>query len=196
MAWALVISLPSQPAVADSNLFNNGPYMAYENWRKRTINYVAINQDIKGFFNEFSRITDVQTNVSGKVRGRLQNKRFSQSAENILNTLSDDYSLQWYYDGAVLYITSNTEAVTRLIPMGNISAYRLREELSHLGLYDKRFTFRFSPSSRMIMVAGPPRYVATIEAAMSTLADNRNHQPFTIIRGGRIDHESVVPLQK
>ncbi len=165
-------------------------------WHARTFRYAVIKQDLKSILEEFGYIMNVQVDVSPKIRGYVENKSFSASAHNVLQSISRDYAVQWYYDGATLYFTSEDEAITRLIPMSGISPYRLRDELSHLGLYDGRYTFRFSPESRMVLVAGPPRYVSTIEAAMTTLTDRSNQRPFTIIRGGRIEEGFVVPLQK
>ncbi len=183
-------------AYADADLFRQPINSSFGNWQSQRVHYVAIDQSVPNFLDEMGKNLNVRVDVSRQIRGRLQDRRFNAAASQVLDSLSDEYNFQWYFDGAVLYITSETEAVTRLIPLGGLSAYRIREELSGLGLYDKRFTFRFSPTSRMIMVAGPPRYVATIEAALTTLSDSGNRQPFTIIRGGRIDQERVIPLQQ
>lgn len=198
VALALVLAtqgLAPSLAWADADLFSRervegGP------WQSRTFRYVALDQDIKALMAEFGRSVGVRTEISTHVRARIQKKRYNMLATSFLSELARDYNLQWYYDGSALYVTTTGEAVTKLIPLGAVSATRLQEELRMLGLYDGRYTFRYSSTSRMILVSGPPRFVSTIEAALATLADQRNRQVFTVIRGGRVSQDSVVPLQK
>ena len=186
-----------QHAYADADLYGRPAETGRLGaWQQRTFKYVAIDQDIRGLMAEFGRVVGVRTEISTHVRARIQKRRYNQSATAFLNDLSREHGLQWYYDGSALFITSTGEAVTRLIPLGSVSATRLQEELRMLGLFDTRYTFRFSPSSRMILVSGPPRFVATIEAALATLADQRNRQVFTVIRGGQVSHDTVLPMQK
>ena len=87
-----------------------------------------------------------------------------------LDRIATTHNLIWYYDGAALYIYGAGEIATILIDLKYMKAAEVRAMLAELGVEDERFPMKTTSNDELVMVAGPPRYVALV-AEMIAKAD-------------------------
>ena len=76
--------------------------------------------------------------------------------------MATPHNLIWYYDGAALYLYSSGEIATMLIDLQYMKAGEVRSMLAELGVEDARFPLKTTSNDELVMVSGPPRYVALV----------------------------------
>lgn len=140
-------------------------------------NYTVIDQDLAAALQEFGANLKLKVNVSPEVKGRIQGRIPEGTAQAFLDRLAANYNLEWYYDGGVLYITSAKENRTQLLVLSPIGYDGLKGALDALQISDGRFPMRPAPSKGMVMVSGPPRYVALVEQTLGGLVAEEQARP-------------------
>jgi type III secretion protein C len=161
-------------------------------WPPEPYRYTIIEQDLTNVLQEFGRNTGLRVEVSSEVRGRVRGPLPELKARDFLDHLARGYGLEWYFDGFRLYVTSTKEDASRILPLGSVVLQRLETALTDLSLNDARFPLRAIRQSDMVLVAGPPQYLAMVERTLVAL-NPRHGQPseVTVYHG---DHVEVVKL--
>lgn len=161
-------------------------------WPAEPYRYTIIEQDLTSVLQEFGRNSGLRIEVSTEVRGRVRGPLPELKARDFLEQLARGYGLEWYFDGFRLYVTSAKEDASRILPLGSVPLGRLETALTDLSLNDARFPLRAIKQSDMVLVAGPPQYLAMVERTLAAL-NPRHEQPseVTVYHG---DHVEVVKL--
>lgn len=141
--------------------------------------YTVIDQDLGAALQEFGSNLKVKVNLSPEVKGRIQGRLPEGTAQDFLDRLAANYNLEWYYDGSVLYVTSARENRTQLLVLSPITYDRLKAALDALDIADARFPIRPAPGKGVVMVSGPPRYVALVEQTLAGLVAEEQARPKT-----------------
>lgn len=148
-------------------------------WQVPQWTLVARGMDLCEALNSFAVAEGMSVVISPKVKGTLSGDFREVPAGEFLNRLATLHNLTWYYDGAALYIYSAGEIETILANLSYMKAEEVRQMLLELGVEDARFPIKTTQNGEIIMVSGPPRYVALI-AEMIQRADRlREERTFT-----------------
>jgi type III secretion protein C len=77
----------------------------------------------------------------------------------MLERLSEQLGLIWYFDGQSVYVYDGSEIKSSMVSLHNISLAQLSAFLKSAGLYDKRYPLKGSPGSATFYISAPPVYV-------------------------------------
>jgi type III secretion protein C len=142
-----------------------------------TYTYTVINQDLSAALQEFGSNLNIKVNVSQEVRGRIQGRLPDLPPLGFLNRLASLYNLEWYFDGQVLHVTSARESQSRLLVPGPVPFERLASTLAAFDVADERYAVRPAPNTQLVLVTGPPRFVALVEQTLNGLIAEEQARP-------------------
>ncbi|EIM31010.1 secretin N-terminal domain-containing protein [Microvirga lotononidis] len=131
--------------------------------------YTVLDQDLSAALREFGNNLKISVNVSAEVKGRVRARMPDLPPREFLDRLTELYDLQWYFDGLVLYVSAAKEAQTRMLVLAPIRFEAVRTALDDLGISDDRYVVRPAPGNGLILVSGPPRFVALVEQTFNSL---------------------------
>lgn len=134
---------------------------------------------------EFGRNIRVSTKIGDGVAGRRVRNDFAVlPARDFLQRLCDSYGLVWYFDSAVLHISSESEVRTELINLSSVAPDRLMEKLDALGVSDPRFGIRVNEDSSVVAVSGPPSFLELVGKTLSALEKAHAPRPVREVTNG------------
>ncbi|WP_296180660.1 type III secretion protein [Pseudomonas sp. UBA1879] len=131
-------------------------------WFEQPYAYVLVEQDVRAALEEFGHNLGLIVVMSDKVRGKARSTLRGRSAGEFLTRLCDTNGLSWYYDGNILYLSSDTETGTRLFTAQAHSA-QLENWLNSLDVYGKQLSSRVGPNGDELFVSGPPAYLSMVQ---------------------------------
>ena len=140
-------------------------------WRLPTYTLMARDMDLRVALDTFAVAEGLSVVMSPSVTGVFSGDFSDVSPEKFLDKLATTHNLIWYYDGAALYLYGAGEIATMLIDLQYMKAGEVRTMLAELGVEDARFPLKTTSNDELVMVSGPPRYVALV-AEMIAKADN------------------------
>jgi type II secretory pathway component GspD/PulD (secretin) len=147
-------------------------------WPKEPYRYLVIDQDLRDVIAEFGRNMKIPVRISESVtRRRIRNDVAVSSPRDFLQRLCESYGLVWYFDGAVLYVSDESEVQTEQIGTGSIDPQTLISELDALGGADPRFPIRAAGERRLIAVSGPPPYRAFVRQTLNAMEHSSGSRP-------------------
>jgi type II secretory pathway component GspD/PulD (secretin) len=139
-------------------------------WPAGQYRYLVVDQDVRDILTEFGRNLSITVKVSDQVVPRRIRGRLPVSgAKEFLNRLCESYGLVWYFDGAVLHVSAESEVRTELVNIGSFNPSGVNEKLQALGISDARYPIRSTPDARVMSVSGPPAYLALVRDTVSTM---------------------------
>ena len=156
--------------------------------------YTVIDQDLPAALQELGSNLAIKVNVSPEVKGRIQGRMPEGTAQEFLERVAANYNLEWYYDGSVLYVTSARENRTQLLVLSPIGFDRLKSALDALQISDARFPIRPAPGNGVVMVSGPPRYVALVEQTLAGLVAEEQARPKPSAEAPKVTAPKVTTL--
>jgi type III secretion protein C len=176
--------LPMIPLIifASAALGSEQASAAEPNWPSEPYNYIVVDQDLRAALEEFGNHYGMSVQVSDDVHGRVRGKLPPMAPREFLDRLATTYGLAWYYDGSILFVTPVAQMVSKLLPLGGASFTELMNDLKHLEIYDDRYPLRYSPGDKLLLVAGPQRYVDLVEQTLEAVAAQRAPE-IRVIRG-------------
>ncbi len=131
-------------------------------WRMPTYTLVARDMDLRVALNSFAVAEGLSIVMSDSVAGQFSGDFREVPALEFLEKLATVHNFTWYYDGAALYLYSAGEIQTLLIDLQYMKAGEVRTMLAELGVEDRRFPIRTTSNDELILISGPPRYVAIV----------------------------------
>ena len=139
-------------------------------WKLPSYTLVARDMDLRVALDTFAVAEGLSVVMSPSVAGTFSGDFKDVAPSQFLDKVATTHNLIWYYDGAALYLYGSGEIATMLIDLQYMKAGEVRAMLSELGVEDSRFPLKTTSNDELIMVAGPPRYVALV-AEMIAKAD-------------------------
>jgi type II secretory pathway component GspD/PulD (secretin) len=175
---ALMVAAP--PCIAAEPAWPSGPYQ-----------YSVVEQDLTTVLQEFGRNTGLRLDVSAEVHGRVRGPWPQLAPREFLEHLCTSYGLEWYFDGFRVYVSAAKENASHLSSRGAVSFDRLEATLRDLGASDERFPLRAVKQSDLLLVSGPPQYVALVERTLAALKAGINPRKelpsvVTVYRGDQV----------
>jgi type II secretory pathway component GspD/PulD (secretin) len=131
-------------------------------WFATPYAYVLVEQDVRAALEEFGHNLGLIVVLSDKVRGQSRSNVRGESAGDFLTLLCDSNGLSWYFDGNILYLTTDAETGTRLFKARGQNLEQLQDYLASLDVYGKQMSVRPGPDGEELFVSGPPAYLAMV----------------------------------
>jgi type III secretion protein C len=138
-------------------------------WPSGPYQYSVVEQELAVVLQELGRNTGLRVEVSAEVHGRVRGPLPALTPREFLDYLCASYGLEWYFDGFRLYVSSGKENASRMISRGPVPLDRLNATMRELALSDERFPLRAVEQSDLLLVSGPPQYVALVERTLTAL---------------------------
>ena len=140
-------------------------------WKLPSYTLVARDIDLRVALDTFAVAEGLSVVMSPSVAGSFSGDFKDVSPSDFLDRIATTHNLIWYYDGAALYLYGSGEVATMLLDLQYMKAGEVRSMLAELGVEDARFPLKTTSNDELVMVSGPPRYVALV-AEMIAKADN------------------------
>lgn len=148
-------------------------------WRLPAYTLVARDMDLRTALDTFAVAEGLSVVMSKSVGGVFSGDFKDVAPAEFLDKIATTHNLIWYYDGAALYLYGAGEIATMLIDLQYMKAGEVREMLSELGVEDARFPLKTTSADELIMVSGPPRYVALVAEMVDKADKLREKRSFT-----------------
>lgn len=132
--------------------------------------FTAIDEDVRDAIRQFAGDVRIPVNVSDAVTGRIHGRISADTPSSFLDLVSSSFGLNSYYDGYTLYMTADSENVSRTVRVPPESMDAFLKGLDSSGISDKRFILRPLPDQASVLVSGPPHYVDLVSQAASSLS--------------------------
>lgn len=87
----------------------------------------------------------------------------------LIESLSRELGLIWYFDGRVVYVYDHAEAKTMMYTMPAGMLDELRAFLKSAALYDPQYPFSATRDKGAVYLSGPPKYVDIVSTAVEML---------------------------
>lgn len=140
-------------------------------WKLPAYTMVARDMDLRDALDTFAVAEGLSVVMSQSVMGVFSGDFKDVPPSEFLDKIATTHNLIWYYDGAALYLYGAGEISTMLIDLQYMKAGEVRAMLSELGVEDARYPLKTTSKDELVMVSGPPRYVALV-AEMISKADS------------------------
>jgi len=150
-------------------------------WRASPYTLTARNMPVREALDTFGVAQGVPIVSSDAVDGVVSGDFRDVPAGEFLNRLATIHNLTWYYDGATIYVYAASEVQTMLLDLRYMKAAEVGSLLAELGVEDERFPIKTASNGEMIMVSGPPRYVALVAEMIARADKLREQRTFTEI---------------
>lgn len=131
-------------------------------------------QNVREVLQELSLAIGVPIRVSESVQGRVSASFSEATAEDLLDTIARERSLDWRYDGRSVEVTARSEQVTRILGFEGVRTRELADALRSLGVYEDQFPLT-AVEGEFGMLVAPPGYVALVEVVLAELIE-RNRE--------------------
>lgn len=154
-------------------------------WQTERFDYTAAGAPLKDALSELAAQTHVRIEVAPDVRGSVSG-RFSLAPQAFLSTMASTYAVSWYYDGTILHVAPQADRRTLAMRLNYASTDALLAQLSRTGGSDPRFAPQVDEATHTMVVAGPPAYVARVEATARELERGARESVPTAVK--------IVPL--
>lgn len=131
-------------------------------WRAPLYSLTAQGMPLRQALETFGTAQGISVVMSGAVGGAFSGAFKDVPAGEFLERVATTHNLIWYYDGAALYLYGSGEIQTFLLDLKYMKAEEVRSLIRELGVEDARYPIKTASNDELIMVSGPPRYVALV----------------------------------
>lgn len=146
------------------------------------ISYYALQQTVRMAMKDIGTQINVPVIIASNVKGKIAAGKYEGKAREVLDQMVADANLHWYYDGRAIQVTNVKDAVMHVVQLNTITFDTLKQTLEVIKLDTEGFPMRHDASNNMVIVYGPPKYVATIEVVAHHLSNRAKFKP-DVIRG-------------
>ena len=138
-------------------------------WNNEPFSYTVVDQDLRDLLGELGARMGVSVRVSDAVKARVRGRLPPAPPQEFLKHLAAIYGFEWFYHGGTLWVSASSENQTKLLRLGPVEFNQLANTMQDLGVSDERWPLRNSSDAGIVMVNGPPRYVAMTEQSLTAL---------------------------
>lgn len=131
--------------------------------------YEAKDVALTELLHEMSQKTSLPIVVGDGVSGRADVSNVGGSVRQLLDRLSDDGRVRWWFDGAAVHVEGPV-MVSRLLPLQGVHPSDLREALRAIGLTANEYPMLAGGDARMVRIVAPQGYVDAVEQTIAALA--------------------------
>ena len=140
-------------------------------WQGKQYGYFASGETMQKILIEFAASYGIPAKVSEKLTVPVNGKFESQSADSFLKQLSSVSSMEWYYDGHMLYFYSPDESQNAVIRLKNLDTDKFYQTISVLPWWQINSHWTAMKDQKLIFVAGAAQFVERVQE-VAALLDN------------------------
>lgn len=129
-----------------------------------------IKQSLPDFLSQLASRNNFDLTISGSVSGNLKKISLPLQAELVLEELSRSFGLEWHMQGKHLYVSNSLENTNRLINLGNLNLFQLKQLIAKSGLNPGANKMTYLEEKNAITLIGSSIYISRVEALI------KNHQ--------------------
>lgn len=138
-------------------------------WPDEPLAYTVVDQDLRDLLAEIGARLGVRLRVSDAVKARVRGRLPPAPPREFLARLASIYGFEWFYDGGTIWVSAPSESQTRMMQLGPVAMEQMAGAMDELGLSDPRWPLLGSEQAGVVVVNGPPRFVAMAEQALAAL---------------------------
>lgn len=150
-------------------------------WKTETYSLVARSMSLRQVIETFTAAEGIASVLSDSISGIISGDFSDIPCAEFLDRLCALHNLSWYWDGATLWLYGAGEMQTILLDLRYMKAGEVRAMLAELGVEDPRFPLKTASEDELIMVSGPPRYVALVSEMIQKADSLREKRTFNEI---------------
>lgn len=128
-------------------------------WSKRDLAITARDQNLRDYLQDFFAQQGLAVQLSDGVRGQVSGSFSPANFDRLLN----GFGLLPYFDGGIVHIYSNAEAVSRTLTVDPALVRNVVRTMALLEMPDRRNTFKALEREGVIVVSGGRRFVEQVE---------------------------------
>nr|WP_205298850.1 MULTISPECIES: type III secretion system outer membrane ring subunit SctC [Pantoea] len=132
-------------------------------WSEGAYAYAAQNTPLKTVLQDFATSHSVSLNIPVDFDVNVDGRLRADSPSDFLNRLGLQYRFQWFVYNDTLYISRQSDQISRRIKVSADAAPDLKQALTDVGLLESKFGFGELPDDGVVIVTGPPEYVRLIQ---------------------------------
>jgi len=151
--------------------------MAEPSWPGGIYSYVVVNQDLRDVLQQFGVNTGLRIALSDKVQGHVYGPIPSLVPRQFLDSLAQQFGLEWVYDGSIISVSSVSESQTEMLFLQNVPFGKLHAGLEAAGLLDARYQFRPVMDGHTALISGPPRYISLANDGFAAIMADKPAPP-------------------
>ena len=159
LALVLGVLLASCPAFAAQGGFSR-PYTHY-----------ADDEDLTAILTNFARSQGLGASFTPGVVGKVSGRFDAVPPETFLKGMQAAFGVAWYRLGSTLYFYSESELSRTFVTPRAMTAERLYQMLRQSAVFSSQLPATLAPGGAMIVVSGPPSYLAQISAAVTAFEE-------------------------
>lgn len=134
-----------------------------------------IKQSLPDFLSQLTSRNKLKLTMSESVSGTLEKISLPLQTELVLEELSTSYGLEWHMQGRHLYVSNSLENTNRLINLGNLKLFQLKQMIAQAGLNPGANKMTYLAEKNAVTLIGSAKYIARVEQLISqyqTSSDN------------------------
>lgn len=151
-------------------------------WPDAPYSYFASNARLDAVLAEFASSFSLALNLGPGVGGTVNGRFTTRNPTEFIARLGGVYGFVWYTHAGTLYVTKASDVVTRTLAVPGGSSTNLRQALTDLGVLEPRFGWGELREQGVVLVSGPPAYVALVEDTLKSLPVAAGAQQVAVFR--------------
>ena len=164
------------------------------------LDFSVVDASISDVLQVLAQASGSRFEVSSEVRGSLAAGDYAGTLEAVLTGISQSNDLDWFKFNGVIYISTQSEAISRVVRLGNLSVEQVQAALEKSDLASPTLNQTVTPNGEAIVLTGPPKLVAFSEVIAESLVADVDVLPETptkvrVRRGVEVQTETVAETQ-
>jgi type III secretion protein C len=157
-------------------------------WSEAPFSHYAENTPLDKVLGDFAAGFSLRLELGDEVSGTVNGRFNARSPSEFIDRLGGVYGFVWYVRQGTLHVVRANQVVSRALAVPPGSLASLRKALTEMGVIEPRFGWGELPEQGVVLVSGPPQYVATIEQTLALLPRSPGGQQVAVYR---LRHASV-----
>lgn len=117
----------------------------------------------------------------------------AHTAISYLDSLTQDFGLNWYFDGSILRIYPIGETETHIIPLKDRYAREIVDSLVELGIYQPRFLHMAGDKAQTLRITAPREYLDLVSRTVQAIELSRQVDVRIRRAGVIVDYQGMPP---
>jgi len=151
-----------------------------QSWKEGAYAYAAQNTSLRTVLQDFATSHSVSLKMPADFTGNVDGRLRADSPTDFLNRLGLQYRFQWFVYNDTLYISRQSDQVSRRIKVSADAAPDLKQALTDVGLLEAKFGFGELPDDGVVIVTGPPEYVSLVQDFSAKDKDKKENKDMMV----------------
>lgn len=135
--------------------------------------YYAEQQDLAVVLMNFARAQGLGASISPGIKDKISGRFMAVPPLKFLEGIRSAFNVNWYSLGTTLHFYNEAESSRTFITPRALTAHRLYAMLLQSGVFSPQLPPSMGPDGSMIVVSGPPSYLAQVLSAVTAFEQNQ-----------------------